>query len=201
MKTMIVALLLASAVMNVSFANIEEEIQNEAPAMEEALEYDLPSAINHLHRVVPGDLKRHTLRIKEHGHTLSQLLQSMTKKGGFKIYKHNFSKAKAAIRAALAALTSDLRVGDGHDRRQLTNAYAAAGRRIRGTLARNKNRVKGFKHKACPTKRAEEKANQRKRAAAEAVTRINRQKICNVATTWRAMGIRGSRPKLGSAMN
>lgn len=184
--------------------SIMAEIESEAPplpAKDTALEYDLSTAVSHLHRLVPDYLKMHTKTMSVHAQTLS-MLQAQTKDKALpgKAYKHNFARARAAIKAALSALTSDLRTGHAHDKNMLNRAKAAAARRIRDTETRNKGRVATFRRKACPTKRAEEKANMRKRSAKAAVDTIKTKKICDVSTTWKAMGVRTTTPKLGSAM-
>merc|ERR1712096_155060 len=159
----------------------------------------LASAAEHLEKLVPNDsnLKRHTKLISHHASSL-KLIQSQSKKQ--KAYTHNFSKARAAIKAALAALTSDLRRGHNHDKNELAKAYNAAVRRISDTERRNRERVTTFKHKACPTKRQEEKASSKRKAAKAAVQAVKAQQICNVATTWKAMGIKTNTPRLGTAM-
>jgi len=144
---------------------------------------------------VPDDMKKHTKLLKHHAHSISMLQASSGK-----AYKHNFARSRAAIKAALAALTSDLSTGHAHDQRALNNSYNAVKRRIRDTRSRNRGRVTAFRHKACPTKRAEEKANQQKRAAKAAVDAIKNRRVCDVSTTWKAMGIRTNTAKLGSAM-
>merc|ERR1712093_211587 len=167
------------------------------PHKDTALEYDLQTAVSHLHRLVPDYLKRHTKVMQGHAETLS-MIQSKALPG--KVYRHNFARARAAIKAALSALTSDLRTGHAHDKRMLNRARAASARRIRDNEIRNKGRVTTFRRKACPTKRAEERANMRKRSAKAAVQTIKTKKICDVSTTWKAMGVRTTTPKLGSAM-
>lgn len=142
-------------------------------------------------------MKRHTKILKHHAASIA-MIQGKALPG--KKYVHNFSRSRAAIKAALAALTSDLSTGHSHDQRALSNSYSAVVRRIRDTTTRNKGRVTTFRHKACPTKRAEEKANQQKRAAKAAVDAIRNRRVCDVSTTWKAMGIRGNSPKLGTAM-
>lgn len=184
--------------------SIMAEIESNAPpvpARDTTLEYDLQTAVSHLHRLVPHYLKRHTSQMSIHAQTLSMLqAQTKDKKLPGKAYKHNFARARAAIKAALSALVSDLRTGHAHDKNMLNRARAAGARRIRDTEARNKSRVTKFRRKACPTKRAEERADMRKRAAKSAVNAIKVKRICDVSTTWKAMGVRGTTPKLGSAM-
>merc|ERR1712096_131797 len=197
-----VFILLASATF-ASQNSISQEIESAAPELidEEPLleQQDLASAAEHLEKLVPNDsnLKRHTKLISHHASSL-KLIQSQSKKQ--KAYSHNFSKARAAIKAALAALTSDLRQGHNHDKNELAKAYNAAVRRISDTERRNRERVTTFKHKACPTKRQEEKASSKRKAAKAAVQAVKAQQICNVATTWKAMGIKTNTPRLGTAM-
>lgn len=196
----IIALLVVSALFAAADTDIEEEIQDQAPTLRDEnpeLSYNLESAIAHLHRLVPEDMKRHTTLLKHHAASIS-MLQGKALPG--KKYNHNFAKSRAAIKAALAALTSDLSTGHAHDQRALNNSYNAVKRRIRDTRVRNRGRVTTFRHKACPTKRAEEKANQQKRAAKAAVDAIRNTRVCDVSTTWRSMGVRSNTPKLGSAM-
>merc|ERR1711904_663895 len=104
----IIALFVVSALFVAAESDIEEEIENEAPKFRETLSYDLESAIGHLHRLVPAELKKHTKLLKQHAQTIS-MLQGKALPG--KAYKHNFARSRAAIRAALAALTSDLSTG------------------------------------------------------------------------------------------
>jgi len=183
--------------------SIMAEIENEAPPVPKAkaLDYDIETAVSHLHRLVPDYLKMHTKAMRVHAQTLSMLqAQTGDKALPGKAYKHNFARARAAIKAALSALTSDLRTGHAHDKNMLNNARAAAARRIKDNEIRNKGRVTKFRRKACPTKRAEEKANMRKSNAKGAVQTIKTKRICDVTTTWKSMGVRTTQPKLGSAM-
>merc|ERR1712096_75012 len=207
MKFIVIVALLAAAALAHN-EDIEEAISENAPDLvdeDPELEEDLESAVRHLKQLVPKGLQRHTDELATHVAFIQKTKAAIVKKVGLveaapKAYKHNFSAARAAIKAALSALTSDLTSGHNHDSRMLSNAYSAGTARIRDTTRRNKARVTTFRHKACPTKRAEETADKKKRAALNAVNAIKKKPICNVATTWKAMGITTSTPKLGTAM-
>merc|ERR1712093_174918 len=206
MKFIVIVALLAAAALAHN-EDVEEAISENAPDLvneDPELEEDLESAVNHLKQLVPKELQRHTDELATHVSFIQKVKAKIGKKVGLvqapKAYKHNFSAARGAIKAALSALTSDLTSGHNHDSRMLSNAFSAGIARIRSTTRRNKARVTTFRHKACPTKRAEETADKKKRAAQNAVNAIKKKQICNVATTWKAMGITTSTPKLGTAM-
>merc|ERR1712093_535926 len=206
MKFIVIVALLAAAAL-AHDTDVEEAISENAPDLvneDPGLEEDLESAVNHLKQLVPKELQRHTDELATHVSFIQKVKAKIGKKVGLveapKAYKHNFSAARGAIKAALSALTSDLTSGHNHDKRMLANAWSAATSRVTTTKRRNKGRVTVFRHKACPTKRAEETADKKKRAALNAVNAIKKKPICNVATTWKAMGITTSTPKLGTAM-
>merc|ERR1712093_738723 len=205
MKFIVIVALLAAAALAHN-EDVEEAISENAPDLvdeDPELEEDLESAVRHLKQLVPKELQRHTDELATHVAFIQEAKKKAKKVNlveAPKAYKHNFSAARAAIKAALSALTSDLTSGHNHDSRMLSNARSAGVARIRETTRRNKARVTNFRHKACPTKRAEEGADKKKRAAQNAVNAIKKKQICNVATTWKAMGITTPTPKLGTAM-
>merc|ERR1719174_948972 len=71
---------------------------------------------------------------------------------------------------------------------------------VANTDAKNKRSVHGVRNKACPTKRAEEKADEEKKAAKGAMDGIYNTKICGISTTWRDMDIEKDAPKMGTVL-
>merc|ERR550514_609084 len=138
---------------------------------------DLKNVVAELKKVAPEHLQGHVAHMAEH----AELLQD----GKAKAYAHDFAKSKKAIEAAIEALNNDLDSGNNH---------------VANTDAKNKRSVHGVRNKACPTKRAEEKADEEKKAAKGAMDGIYNTKICGISTTWRDMDIEKDAPKMGTVL-
>jgi len=154
---------------------------------------NLNDALAELRSAAPELLQGHVDHIATH----IQLIQN-TKKA--KAYAHNFNNSKRAIKAALNSLSAELNAGHRHDKRVLSHALVGGSSIIKRADAKGRSVVKGYKHRACPVKRAEEKANSQKLAAKAALLRVGKGKVCNIGTTWGDMDIDKSRPKFGRAL-
>merc|ERR1719359_2150915 len=86
-----------------------------------------------------------------------------------KAYAHDFAASKKAIEAALKSLNADLDAGHNHDVAALKTAKNDNTNHVKNTDNKNKSSVKTVRNKACPTKRAEEKAEEEKANAKKAM--------------------------------
>jgi len=119
-----------------------------------------------------------------------------------KAYKHNYTAAKRALKAAVSALKRDLTAGHNHDSRALRQAKSFGAGVVNSAHSNGKSTVRKYRDRACPTKRAEEKANSKKTAAKNAMHALTRGKICSggLRTTWGDMDVDKNRPKFGAEL-
>merc|ERR1712230_234407 len=151
---------------------------------------DLKNVVGELKKVAPEHLQGHVAHMAEH----AEFLQDG------KANAHDFAKSKKAIEAAIEALNNDLDAGHNHDVAALKTAAADNKNHVANTDSKNKRSVHGVRNKACPTKRAEEKADEEKKAAKGAMDGIYNTKICGISTTWRDMDIEKDAPKMGTVL-
>merc|ERR1711977_244517 len=82
-----------------------------------------------------------------------------------------------------------------------THNFEAASRAIKAALSTLRKELQtGHKHEGCPTKRAEEKADEDKKKAKRARDDEKNKKICPLNTTWDDMDIHKSVPKYGAEL-
>merc|ERR1712054_76794 len=141
-------------------------------------------------------LSLHAQRIAKH----AKLLQSASSKA--KAYAHNFANSKNAIRSALRALTGQLNTGHKHDVNALRSERNRGNSIITGAHTGGKNKVAGFRNKACPTKRLEQEAKAKRVAAHRAANGVGNGKICSggLSTTYGDMDIEKAVPKFGTEL-
>merc|ERR1711881_464535 len=148
------------------------------------------TAVKKLREHAPPHLTEHMRLVSKHAKAL-QLSQDSDRDyvDKAKAYPHNFEAASRAIKAALSTLRKELQTGHNHDVGILKSSKASAA-----------NKVKGLKHEGCPTKRAEEKADEDKKKAKRARDDEKNKKICPLNTTWDDMDIHKSVPKYGAEL-
>merc|ERR1711990_734389 len=148
------------------------------------------TAVKKLREHAPPHLTEHMRLVSKHAKAL-QLSQDSDRDydDKAKAYTHNFEAASRAIKAALSTLRKELQTGHNHDVGILKSSQASAA-----------NKVKGLKHEGCPTKRAEEKADEDKKKAKRARDDEKNKKICPLNTTWHDMDIHKSVPKYGAEL-
>merc|ERR1712096_554085 len=168
-------------------------VQKEAPLG------DLMSAVKSLRKHAPSHMSFHVNRVAKH----AALIQSGDWGEKAKAYKHNFAASKAAIKSALSGLTNQLTTGHNHDKSALNSGFNAGKNAISTAASTGRNKTAGYKHKACPTKRHEDEADAKKRAAKSAMQSIQTTKMCSsgISETWKDMDVDKSSPKFGTQLH
>jgi len=187
--TFVVAALMAPA--------ISEEEDTWPPVMElvdMSPEGDLMQVLGRMQDVAPTHMHFHINRIAKHA-----VLLQMDKTG--KAYAHNFDASKAAIKAALSALTSQLNTGHAHDKTALATGETEGNSAITNSKNSGKNKCQSFKDKACPTKREELEADAAKAHAKKEMQAVGAGKVCSgLGSTWGDMDVDKSTPKYGEEL-
>merc|ERR1712093_590231 len=195
-KMKIAVFLLAFAALSYASVDIYPEIYD-TPEVElltsESEVQSLMDAVKHLHAHTPARYAHHVATVTKHA--MAAIESSKTK-----AYVHNFRSTQAAIRAALKTLNDELLAGHKHDEAVLKNAKRRHGVSVSSTVGAAKNKVKGYKHKGCPTKRSEENANEKKMKAKKKRDDLGKGKICPLRTTWGDMDVEKAVPKYGSEL-
>merc|ERR1712054_586523 len=176
-----VAVVLSAPMANDDYAFVQEE----AVA-------NLNDFVADLKKVAPSHLQYHVSHMAEH----AVLLQE----GKAKAYAHDFNASKKAIESALKALNDDLDAGHRHDKAALATSKSDNTNNVNNADTKNKASVKTVRNKACPTKRAEEAADEAKKKAKKEMDDIYNKKICGISTTWRDMDIEKDVPKMGTVL-
>merc|ERR1711970_422944 len=147
-------------------------------------------ALSEMRSHAPMHLKFHVSRINKH----AMLLQKA------KAYGHDFSASSKAIKAASAALLSQLNAGHKHDKAALAAAHKNSKAAISTTESNGKTKCVEYKNKACPTKRIEGEAKAKMDAAHTKMRNIGKGKICSSTGhgTWGSMDVDKSHPKFGT---
>merc|ERR1711939_685883 len=187
MKSCVIALAFVTLVFSAPMVpedDFDYDVAYETEFVQTESASDLKNVVAELKKVAPEHLQGHVAHMAEH----AELLQD----GKAKAYAHDFAKSKKAIEAAIEALNNDLDSGHNHDVAALKTAAADNKNHVANTDAKNKRSVHGVRNKACPTKRAEEKADEEKKAAKGAMDGIYNTKICGISTTWRDMAIQAA---------
>merc|ERR1711939_656123 len=195
MKSCVIALAFVTLVFSAPMVpedDFDYDVAYETEFVQTESASDLKNVVAELKKVAPEHLQGHVAHMAEH----AELLQD----GKAKAYAHDFAKSKKAIEAAIEALNNDLDSGHNHDVAALKTAAADNKNHVANTDAKNKRSVHGVRNKACPTKRAEEKADEEKKAAKGAMDGIYNTKICGISTTWRDMDIEKDAPKMGTVL-
>jgi len=174
----IAVFLLAIAALSYTTADVLPEIYD-APEVElmstESQVQSLMDAVKHLRAHTPARYAHHVATVSKHAAIMDESSKT-------KAYVHNFRSTQAAIRAALKTLNDELLAGHRHDESVLKNSRAKHVNAVSGTVGAAKNKVKGYKHKGCPTKRSEENANEKKMKAYLAATRTHNKVMASFKT-------------------
>merc|ERR1712072_1221148 len=119
-----------------------------------------------------------------------------------KAYGHDFSASSKAIKAALAALLSQLNAGHKHDKAALAAAHKNSKAAISTTESSGKTKCVEYKNKACPTKRIEGVAKAKMDAAHTRMRNIGKSKACDSLAhgTWGGMDVDKANPKFGTVV-
>merc|ERR1712202_97766 len=197
MKTCAILLVLAVAAYAMPETHPEDFVDAPATmhhvASESLLEVETPeetllTAVQELRRSAPTRVAHHVKTIAKH----AQLLQATDSKA--KAYRHNFSSAQAAIRAALKSLSAELAAGHTHDKNALASSRNAGTTAINNADSKAIRTARSSRHKACPTQRAEE-------AAKAKLNAHEKVKFCGaLSTTWDDMDVQKSVPKYGTVL-
>merc|ERR1711970_1033656 len=149
-------------------------------------------ALSEMRSHAPMHLKFHVSRINKH----AMLLQKA------KAYGHDFSASSKAIKAALAALLSQLNAGHKHDKAALAAAHKNSKAAISTTESNGKTKCVEYKNKACPTKRIEGEAKAKMDAAHTRMCNIGKSKACDSLAhgTWGGMDVDKANPKFGTVV-
>jgi len=149
-------------------------------------------ALSEMRSHAPMHLKFHVSRINKH----AMLLQKA------KAYGHDFSASSKAIKAALAALLSQLNAGHKHDKAALAAAHKNSKAAISTTESNGKTKCVEYKNKACPTKRIEGEAKAKMDAAHTRMRNIGKSKACDSLAhgTWGGMDVDKANPKFGTVV-
>merc|ERR1711988_1942660 len=156
------------------------------------VEETLLTTVRDMSTVAPEHLKEHVEVVAHH----ARLIEA----GKAKAYAHNFSKSQAAIRSAIKSLNAELQTGHDHDVKALATARGTGNKIVKDADDAAMKRVRDYRDKACPTKRAEESAQAKKDAAKKKMDGIADGKICDISTTWGDMDIDKSTAKYGTAL-
>merc|ERR1712159_143751 len=149
-------------------------------------------ALSEMRIHAPMHLKFHVSRINKH----AMLLQKA------KAYGHDFSASSKAIKAALAALLSQLNAGHKHDKAALAAAHKNSKAAISTTESNGKTKCVEYKNKACPTKRIEGEAKAKMDAAHTRMRNIGKSKACDSLAhgTWGGVDVDKANPKFGTVV-
>jgi hypothetical protein len=142
----------------------------------------------------------HVNRIAKHARLVQTASFSDADEEKAKAYAHNFAASKAAIRAALKSLTDQLNAGHLHDKAALNSAHTVGSNAISKAINDGKTKCTDAKHKACPTKREEERARAVKEAKLKKMAALKATKICELGTTWQDMDVEKTTPKFGTEL-
>merc|ERR1711970_618636 len=161
------------------------------------------SAVNKLRQNAPAHLNAHMDLVSKHAKAMV-LAQEDSEEDSedtkAKSYTHDFETASKAIKAALTMLRKELQSGHNHDVDVLKRQKSSAGNTLSSGVEGAKNKVKSLKHAGCPTKRAEEKADEDKAKAKRHRDDVKNKKICPLGTTWDDMDIHKTVPKYGAEL-
>jgi len=193
MKSCVIALAFVAVVFSAPMVN-EEDFSSafETEMVQDETVSNLNNMVAELKKVAPAHLQGHVSHMAEHAVLIQEGKESA--------YAHDFAASKKAIETALKALNDDLDAGHRHDEAALRTSKDDNTKAINTVDSNNEASVKTVRGKACPTKRAEEAADEAKKKAKTDMDAIYNKKICGISTTWRDMDIEKDTPKMGSVL-
>merc|ERR1711939_806589 len=184
--------------MGFAFPNEQAFTEDDLELSQVAPEENLVAVVEHLRSVSDQRMTYHVNRIAKHARLVQEASFSDEEKA--KAYAHNFAASKAAIRAALKSLTDQLDAGHRHDKSALESAQSVGTNAINKAINDGKAKTTESKHKACPTKREEERARAVKEAKLKKMADLKATKICELGTTWMDMDVEKTTPKFGTEL-
>lgn len=200
MRQLALAFVIAALVSagNVDEDDFDHDVAYETDFVQTSPMTELMDAVKTLRKHAPSHMSFHVNRVAKH----AALIQSGDWGEKAKAYKHNFAASKAAIKSALSGLTNQLTTGHNHDKSALNSGFNAGKNAISTAASTGRNKTAGYKHKACPTKRHEDEADAKKRAAKSAMQSIQTTKMCSsgISETWKDMDVDKSSPKFGTQL-
>merc|ERR1712144_95261 len=152
MRTFLAITLAIACFMASANQDVDEDFGPIMELVDMSPEGDLMTTLGDMQKVAPTHMHFHINRIAKHA-----VLLQMDKKAA--AYTHNFDASKAAIKAALKALTNQLNDGHRHDKAALATGINEGTSAISSKKTSGKNKCQTFKDKACPTKREEMEAD------------------------------------------
>merc|ERR1712054_589773 len=182
MRIILALTFVVAALMAPTFAEEDPDWPALMELVDVSPEGELMQKLDEMQRLSPTHMHYHINRIAKHA-----VLMQMDGKSA-KAYSHNFDASKAAIKAALSALTSQLNTGHTHDKNALATGKGQA-------------KCQTFKNKACPTKREELEADAAKANAKKQMQAVGKGKVCSgLGSTWGDMDVDKSTPKYGEEL-
>merc|ERR1712057_43946 len=154
MRTFLAITLAIACFMASANQDVDEDFGPITELVDMSPEGDLMTTLGDMQKVAPTHMHFHINRIAKH----AALLQIRNRKAA-KAYSHNFDASKAAIKAALQALTNQLNAGHTHDKAALAAGINEGNAAIAAKKTEGKSKCQTFKDKACPTKREEMEAD------------------------------------------
>merc|ERR1711966_113241 len=194
MRTFLAITLAIACFMASANQDVDEDFGPIMELVDMSPEGDLMTTLGDMQKVAPTHMHFHINRIAKHA-----VLLQMDKKAA--AYTHNFDASKAAIKAALKALTNQLNDGHRHDKAALATGINEGTSAISSKKTSGKNKCQTFKDKACPTKREEMEADAAKADAKKKMQNVGKGKVCDsLGSTWGDMDVDKATPKYGDEL-
>merc|ERR1711907_686311 len=195
MRIILALTFVVAALMAPTFAEEDPEWPALMELVDVSPEGELMQKLDEMQRLSPTHMHYHINRIAKHA-----VLMQMDGKSA-KAYSHNFDASKAAIKAALSALTSQLNTGHTHDKNALATGKGEGNTSINSSKSKGQAKCQTFKNKACPTKREELEADAAKANAKKQMQAVGKGKVCSgLGSTWGDMDVDKSTPKYGEEL-
>jgi len=194
MRTFLALTLAIACFMATANESVEDDFGPVMELVDTSAEGSLMKTLGTMQQVAPTHMHFHINRIAKHA-----VLLQLDKKAS--AYTHNFDASKAAIKAALKALTNQLNDGHKHDKAALANGLVAGQNHIASKKTSGKTKCQTFKDKACPTKREEMEADAAKANAKKLMQAVGKGKVCDaLGSTWGDMDVDKPTPKYGDEL-
>merc|ERR1712188_5945 len=194
MRTFLALTLAIACFMATANESVEDDFGPVMELVDTSAEGSLMTTLGDMQKVAPTHMHFHINRIAKHA-----VLLQMDKKAA--AYTHNFDASKAAIKAALKALTNQLNDGHRHDKAALATGINEGTSAISSKKTSGKNKCQTFKDKACPTKREEMEADAAKADAKKKMQNVGKGKVCDsLGSTWGDMDVDKATPKYGDEL-
>merc|ERR1711977_588294 len=194
MRTFLAITLAIACFMASANQDVDEDFGPIMELVDMSPEGDLMTTLGDMQKVAPTHMHCHINRIAKHA-----VLLQMDKKAA--AYTHNFDASKAAIKAALKALTNQLNDGHRHDKAALATGINEGTSAISSKKTSGKNKCQTFKDKACPTKREEMEADAAKADAKKKMQNVGKGKVCDsLGSTWGDMDVDKATAKYDAAV-